>query len=354
MSILKEIRKYMDNNPRLKPYLLMWLRKTTKTINEWPQEKFIKGVMDCYERRIGYRFDINHPVTFNEKLQWYKVFYQCDDFGYITDKVTFKEYIKNKLGEGYTIPMYGWWDNIKDFERDWNSLPERFVLKSNLAADARGVMIIKKKSEVDFKDLKKKVSYWLKKRNTLLNSWDWHFYNSTPKILAEHYMEDESGELRDYKFLCFDGSYPYFKVDYGRFKRHHSNYYDANCLPVDLDVQSAERDPQVKITLPDTIVKMGDIACELSKGFPFVRVDFFSCNNRIYLSEMTFAPGGGCTPYPEWFDREMGERLGLPIDYQIDTGGVFSIMFLLLLLHKSYGKTEYFKGCCIGECCGCA
>lgn len=321
MNIKRQLRKLVDNNPRLKPFLLMCYFKTTKSINDWPQKKFIKGVMDCYERRVGYRFDIKHPVTFNEKLQWYKTFYQRDDFGYITDKVTFKDYIKSKLGDGFTIPMYGWWDNIKDFERDWKSLPERFVLKSNLAANASGVIIIEKKSEVDFKQIKREMAFWLKKRNTLLNSWDCHFYNSTPKILAEKYMEDESGELRDYKFFCFDGSYSYFKVDYGRSKRHHANYYDANCLPVDMDVPTEERDPQVKIILPDNIKEMGAIACKLSKGFPFVRVDFFSCNNKIYLSEMTFAPGGGCIRYPEWFDREMGKKFSLPIDNQINTGG---------------------------------
>ena len=76
MGILKRIRQYMDNSPTLKPYLLMWLRKTTKTINKWPEEKFIKGVMDCYKRRMGYTFDLQNPKLFNEKLQWYKIYYK--------------------------------------------------------------------------------------------------------------------------------------------------------------------------------------------------------------------------------------------------------------------------------------
>ena len=98
---MKGLRKYLDTNSRLRPYYLMWLRKTTKTINKWPEKKFVDGVMDCFERHCGYRFDLNNPVTFNEKLQWYKVYYRHPDFERITDKVTFKEYIHERLGEGH-------------------------------------------------------------------------------------------------------------------------------------------------------------------------------------------------------------------------------------------------------------
>jgi hypothetical protein len=314
MSILEKIRQYMDNNPRLKPYLLMWLRKTTKTINEWPQEKFINGVMDCYERRVGYRFDINNPVTFNEKLQWYKVFYQRDDFGYITDKVTFKEYIKNKLGGGYTIPMYGWWDNVKDFKRDWDKLPEEFVLKSNLAANASGVMIIKKKSEVDFKDLKKKVSFWLKKRNTLLNSWDCHFYNSTPKILAEKYMSNFEGHLLDYKFFCFNGK-PYCLYVQQKALGAGSDqliFYRLDWSRIDASWgQVGDRE----FSKPKHFQEMIRIAKVLSEGFPFVRVDFFDTEDKLYVGELTFAPGGGCGQIkPLSFQKELGDMFILPID----------------------------------------
>ncbi len=312
MGLLKKIRQYMDNSPTLKPYLLMWLRKTTKTINKWPEEKFIKGVMDCYQRRMGYAFDLQNPVLFNEKLQWYKIYYQRDDFGKITDKVLFKEYIKERLGEGNTVPMHGYWEDMKSFEKAWRDLPESFVLKSNLAANSSGVIIIKKKSEADFKQIKKEIKRWLKPWNTLLNSWDWHFYNSTPKILAEKYMEDESGELRDYKFFCFDGNVPYFKIDYGRMKVHHANYYDKDLRELEMSVPGETKDPSVNIELPSNIDAMFQLASELSKGFPFIRIDFFSCNNKLYISEFTFAPGGGVIHYPEDFNKELGSLFHLP------------------------------------------
>lgn len=312
-KLLAALRKKIDNNPKLKPYLLMWLRKTTKTINKWPQEKFIKGVMDCYERHMGYRFDLNNPILFNEKLQWYKIFYQRNDFAQITDKVLFKDYIKNKLGDGYTIPMLGFWDNIKDLEKDWNSLPLKFVLKSNLSSDARGVLIIEDKNKIDFKKIKSIAKSWLKPWNTLLNSWDYRFYNSTPKILAEQFMQDEFGELRDYKFFCFNGFVPYFCVDYGRMKDHHRVFFDANKNKTNISVSSFAFEKDREINLPTNIDEMFKIARRLSAGFPFIRVDFFSCNEKIYISELTFAPGGGVSPYPEDFQRELGSYFDLPI-----------------------------------------
>lgn len=313
-SFLKAIREKIDNNPRLKPYLLMWLRKTTKTINKWPQEKFIRGVMDCYERHCGYRFDLNNPVLFNEKLQWYKCFYQRDDFANITDKVLFKDYIKSNLGDGFTIPLYGSWTSVKDFEMDWEKLPLNFVLKSNLSSDTRGVIVVKNKNEVSLKNIKTIVKGWLKPWNTLLNSWDYRFYNSTPKILAEKFMQDEYGELRDYKFFCFDGFVPYFCVDYGRMdNRHHRVFFNAKKEKTDLSVSSFSLEENKAIGLPQNIDEMFDIAKKISVGFPFIRVDFFSCNNQLYISELTFAPGGGVTPYPIDFQKELGSYFKLPL-----------------------------------------
>ena len=318
MGFFNRIRQYVDNNPTLKPFLLMWLRKTTKTINLWPEEKFIKGVMDCYQRRLGYTFDLQNPKTFNEKLQWYKIYYRRDDFGKITDKVLFKSYISERLGDGYTIPMYGYWENIKDLKRDWDCLPEKFVLKSNLMANASGVIIINKKSETDFKQIKKQVRRWLNPWNTLLNSWDWHFYNSTPKILAEKYMEDESGELRDYKFFCFNGHVPYFKVDYGRMNVHHANYYDSNFQELEMSVPGETKDKSVQIVFPSNIRQMYELAKNLSVGFPFIRIDFFSCNNKLYVSEFTFAPGGGVINYPYDFNKVLGDLFTLPQYEKLD------------------------------------
>lgn len=312
MGILKSIRQYMDNSPTLKPYLLMWLRKTTKTINKWPEEKFIKGVMDCYERRMGYTFDLQNPKLFTEKLQWYKVYYKRDDFANVTCKHLFKLYVEERLGKGYTIPLIKVWDNIKDIEKDWDSLPEEFVLKANLQANGLNIKIIHKKSETDLKKLKKELKRWLKPWNTLVNSWDWHFYNGTPKILAEEYMANFEDQLFDYKFFCFNGEPYCIYVAQDHFGKDgsHISFYDLNWNKLDVKygnniVGDAEK--------PKHFDEMVEIARKLSKDFPFIRVDFFDTDEQVYVAELTFAPGGGATPYhPESFNKKLGDMFVLP------------------------------------------
>ena len=306
------LRKYFDTNPRLRPYYLMWLRGTTKTINKWPEDKFIKGVMDCYERHMGYSFDINHPVLFTEKLQWYKVFFHHKDFAKITDKYLFKQYVKEKLGEEKTIPCYGAWDNVRDLEKAWDSLPNEFVLKSNLQANSLNIKIIHDKNRVNFAHIKPELKSWLKPFNTLLNSWDCHFYCGKPRILAEQYMSNFEDQLYDYKFFCFDGNPFCMYVGQERGKDSTGpkiTFYDLEWNKMPVQYGNHKTGDALK---PKHFELMIEIAKKLSMGFPFVRVDFFDTDEQLYVAEMTFTPGGGCTPYyPEEFNRLMGDKMVL-------------------------------------------
>jgi len=311
-NVFKSIRTYMDNNPRLKPYLLMWLRKTTKTIDKWPQEKLIKGVMDCYERWMGYRFDIRKPHLFTEKLQWYKVFYKNEYFSEITDKYLFKKYVADSIGEGHTIPCYGVWSNVNDLIRDWHKLPEEFVLKANLQSDGRNIKFIHKKSEESITEIKKLAKSWLKPWNTLKNSWDCHFYCGTPKILAEQYMSNFANNLYDYKMFCFNGEpyCMYVAINGFNEKNNPISFFDMQWNKLDVRYGKHDNCEEEK---PKHFEQMIEYSRILSKGFPFVRVDFFDTNEKLYLAELTFAPGGGCTPYePVSFNEELGKLFILP------------------------------------------
>lgn len=301
------LTRLFERNKYLKPLLLFWLRHIKKTINLWPEDDFIRGVMDCYERHMGYRFDLCNPRAFTEKLQWYKVFYHRNDFINITDKYLFKKYIKDRLGDGYTIPCFGAWYSIKDLENSWMNLPEEFVLKSNLQSDGRNIKIVHKKSEVHFRELKYELKKWLKVRNTLLNSWDWHFYDGTPCILAEEYMANYQDQLFDYKFFCFDGTpfCVYVAQDHFGKDGSHISFYDLEWNKLNVQyghhiVGDAQR--------PKHFEEMVAISKKLSQGFPFIRVDFFDTEDHLYVAELTFDPGGGVTPYyPQEFNDKMGE-----------------------------------------------
>ena len=312
--MMNKLKKKIETHfPMLMPYLLMIQRRSFKPVCEWSVEDLEKGVMSCYARHMGYRFDIRNPHTFTEKLQWYKVFYHHPGVERITDKYLFKQYIAEIHGEGYTIPVLGCWTSVTELEKAWPSLPEEFVLKANLQSDGRNIMIIRKKSEVKFDRIRNTLKAWLNVRNTLANSFDCNTYKGTPRILAEKYMANFEDQLYDYKFFCFDGQMHCVYVAQDHFGKDgsHISFYDLewNKLPVRYGKHKVGDAPK-----PKHFEEMKRIAQTLSKGFPFIRVDFFDTDEKLYVAELTFNPGGGVTRYyPEEFNKSLGEKFRIPI-----------------------------------------
>lgn len=313
MGYIAKLKKNIEkNHPSIFPYLLMVQRRTIKPVCDWPQSKLIAGVMDCYKRHMGYSFDINNPILFTEKLQWYKVFYSRQDMENITDKYLFKFYIKEKLGDGYTIPVYNAWTNVDSLEKDWASLPEEFVLKANLQSDGRNIMVIHHKSKITFLKIKKKLKAWLDVRNTLANSFDCNTYKGTPRILAEEYMANFEDQLYDYKFFCFNGEpfCVYVAQDHFGKDGSHISFYDMEWNKMDVKYGNHIVGDAPK---PKHYDEMVEIAKKLSVGFPFIRVDFFDTDDKLYVAELTFNPGGGVTKYhPESFNKKLGDLFKLP------------------------------------------
>ena len=287
---------------------------------KWPDSKLVRANMRHYKHRMGYSFDIKTPKTFTEKIQWYKFFYDNPLCPYIVDKVTFKQYIEDKLGSGYTIPMYASWASLQDFENQWftrGGLPKEFCLKANLQSNGRCIKIIHDKDAIDFDLLKAEVSKWFEIEHTLINSADRHFYNSTPQVFAEKYMSNFEGQLFDYKFFCFGGEpfCMYTAID------QFENGVNTDAYPImfydldwnKMDVKYGHHPNNADVPKPIHYAEMMEIARKLSKDFPFVRVDFFDTDEKLYLAELTFNPGGGFTPYyPESFNERMGELFVLP------------------------------------------
>lgn len=279
--------------------------------NEWSSEKRVDFLTKYYENTMGHKFDMNSPVLFTEKLQWYKEFYTPKGLIYIVDKYLFKQYIKSRLGDGYTIPLYGAWTDLKLFEKDWGKLPTAFVLKSTLQSDGRFIKIIRDKNTIDLKALKKELTEWLDPKKTLINSFCRAYHEGIPRILAEEYMEQVDNQLYDYKFFCFNGKphCVYVAIDHFPGQLSHISFYDLNWNR--LDVQYGEH-PINNVEKPKHYEDMLKIAEKLSVDFPFVRVDFFDTEEKLYLAELTLYPGGGFTKYhPESFDKELGDLFPL-------------------------------------------
>ena len=290
-----------------------FLKRFLPCKNKWPLFLLRSRLMADYKKRHGYKMDLKNPITFTEKLQWYKLYFKGDGhLERIVDKYLFKDYIKEHLGEGYTIPLLGAWTDINQLEKDWSSLPEEFCLKSTLQSDGNCIKFIHNKSSIPFDTIKKELKEWLNPKKTLINSFCKAYYNATPRILAEEYMQNVKDQLFDYKFFCFDGE-PYCiytAVEHFSEKGSTITFYDLNWKKMDVQYGNHEVGDLPK---PEHFEKMLAISKKLSKGFPFLRVDFFDTKDKLLLAELTLYPGGGNTPYkPNSFNETLGNLFKLP------------------------------------------
>ena len=265
--------------------------------------------------RIGYflsmhkMLNLEHPKTYNEKLQWLKLHDKRDVYTKMVDKVLAKDYVHEVLGDGYTFKTLGVWERFDDI--DFDKLPNQFVLKCT--HDSGGLIICKDKSKLNIERARKKINKCLKK-NYFFATREYPYRNVVPRIIAEEYMVDESGtELKDYKFFCFDGVPKMLFVATDRAIDTRFDFYDSdfNHLPFTQGHPWAEKE----IKKPEHFDEMLNLAARLSTGIPHVRVDLYNINGKIYFGEMTFFHYSGTMPiHPEEWDYKIGEWLKLPDD----------------------------------------
>ena len=262
---------------------------------------------------MGYTLDLDNPKTFNEKLQWLKIHDRRPEYTQMVDKYEAKKYVSSVIGEEFIIPTLGIYNSVEDINFD--ALPDQFVLKCT--HDSGGIVICKDKNKFDKKEAVKKLTKGLK-QNFYYRYREWPYKNVRPRIIAEKYMEDESGwQLKDYKIFCFNGEPGFVEVDYDRYVGHKLNVYDLNWQFIDFYMTSPN-DVNVKIEKPQQLDLMLNKARQLSKGIPFVRVDFYSINDKIYFGELTFHPGSGLIDFhPREYDKIVGEKLELPVESKI-------------------------------------
>lgn len=264
-----------------------------------------------FYNKCKYYLDLDNPKTFNQKLQWLKLNYSDPIMSRCVDKCEFKRYIEEQIGEGYTVPIYGEWDSENKI--DFDKLPKKFVLKSNVQSDGRHIIVVEDKDKVDKDKLKTVMSSWLLKRNNLCSSYCNPYHTVKPKIFAEKFVEGMDESLIDYKFMCFNGKAKMLFVVAGRNKKMCVNFYDLdwNLLPFTRVYPNSD----YEIKKPKNFDLMLEIANKLAKPFPFVRVDFYESvdEKNIYVGELTFYPGGGYETFqPMEWDYKLGEMITLP------------------------------------------
>lgn len=263
-----------------------------------------------YKEIMGKKLNLDTPKSFNEKIQWLKLYDRNPLYTKLVDKYEVKKYVSNLIGEQYIIPTINVWDNFDDI--DFDSLPDRFVLKCT--HDCGSIVVCKDKANFKVEDAralitkKQKVNYFWGGR-------EWPYKNVRPRIIAEEYMEDSlTSELRDYKFFCFDGEPKALFIATDRQNESEETKFDFFDMEFNhLNISNGHPNSYKTIKQPISFEKMRDLAMVLSKGFPHVRVDFYEVNGQVYFGELTFSHWSGFVPFePEEWDLKFGSWIKLP------------------------------------------
>lgn len=274
--------------------------------NNMSDEKFIKM---RFKHNFGYEPDLDNPKTFNEKLQWLKLYNRQPIFSTMVDKYGAKEYVANIIGAEHIVPTLGVWDSFEEI--DFPSLPNQFVLKCT--HDSGGLVICKDKSKLDIDEAKQKIQKSLKE-NYYLHGREWPYKNVKPRIIAEKYIEEaDSKELVEYKIFCFNGVPKIILVCKGQAHGagRTNDYCDLNLerLPFTSLFPNSEGELEKPALLPD-MLKYAEI---LSKDIPQLRVDFYISNNTVYFGELTFFHNSGfCEFNPKEWNETLGSWITLP------------------------------------------
>lgn len=287
-------------------WMMFYSIKVLKIERLIPTGMYLKIQFRCL---TGRRLNLKSPQTFNEKLQWLKINNQNELYTTLVDKYNVKKYIEEQLGKEYVIENYGVWDSFDEI--DFKELPEQFVLKCT--HDSGGLVVCKDKASLDIQKAKEKIEKSLK-RNYYYASREWPYKKVPHRVIAERYLEDENGELRDYKFFCFNGE-PQFLYVSNNLATHQN--VKMSFLNLDWSLAPFQGiDYPLFGVLPEKPVcyaKMLEISRVLSKDIPFVRVDLYEYNNHVYFSEMTFFHSGGFMVFnDEKWNYKLGELIQLP------------------------------------------
>lgn len=276
----------------------------TRRYLDWMTDRMFAVL--AFRGMMGYRLNLKDPKTFNEKIQWLKLYDYRSEYDSLVDKLEAKRIVGERIGESHIVTTYGVWENANSINFD--ELPNRFVLKCN--HDQGSVVLVHDKLELDVEGT---ISFLNKRlrRNNYYGCRERPYKNIKPLVFAEEFLEND---IIDYKFYCFNGDPKFLYCGQGLTVDHSLkiDFYDLNWNLMPFYRTDYHRLGQ--IPKPRHLSEMIEIAKELSSGVPFVRIDLFEVNDHVFFSEFTLYPAAGFMPFvPEEYDRILGDWIKLPI-----------------------------------------
>lgn len=260
-----------------------------------------------YKKCFGKRLDLKNPKTFNEKLQWLKLYDRNPIYTNLVDKYEVRKYISKTIGEEYLIPLIGVWDRFEEI--DFSKLPDQFVLKCT--HDSGSVFICTDKSKFNIEDAKLKINTALK-RNFYYVAREWVYKNIKPRIICEKFISDNEITPDDYKVLCFNGKAKLVEIHIDRFGNHKQDFYDENWSKK--DISQGDTISDFTYDKPRLLENMLKLSEKLSAEMYHVRIDWFIVRDELYFGEITFFDGAGFVPFDkECHDLLLGSWIKLPV-----------------------------------------
>jgi hypothetical protein len=265
-------------------------------------ENFLKR---RYRKETGGDLDLRNPRTLSEKVHWIMVHGGVERFAGYVDKAAVKDFVKERAGAEFVIPTIGVYGSVAEVDRE--KLPDAFVLKATHGSHWN--VVVEDKSKVDWRAVEKKADKWLHS-NLYYKFGEANYRYIQRRIVVEDYLREPSGDLRDYKFLCFHGEPRYVLVDAFRFTHHERAIYDMDWKRVPITMQFARL--REEVPRPEGLGVMMEVCRKLARDFAFVRVDLYWTGGRVYFGELTFTPSAGLLKItPGDYDYAMGEMLDL-------------------------------------------
>lgn len=276
----------------------------------WMSDKTYINLM--FQYRIGTKINWDNPQSFNEKLQWLKLYDRRPEYHDMVDKYEAKLFVSSQIGEQYIIPTLGVWDRVEDI--DFELLPDSFVLKCT--HDSGSIVLCPDKKQLNKEDAFMKLNRGLNK-DMFYWGREWPYVGLKRRIIAEKYMRDESGDdLKDYKVLCFNGEPKLIELHQQRNTVNQTqDYYDTNWKLTEITQNSTHtyKESKKAIKKPKTLEEMLALSAKLSQGIPQLRVDWYSIHDHLFFGELTFFDGSGFEPYDKYEDDLMlGSWITLP------------------------------------------
>lgn len=286
-----------------------------KNLESSPYENELK---EWFQKKTGKVLNLENPQTFNEKMQWMKLYDSTPIKTKLADKYLVRDYVKEKIGEQYLIPLLGVYDNFDEI--DFDSLPNKFVLKCNHGCGYN--IIVTDKSKFNKKRARKNIEKWMKTDYSTVYGVELHYKNIKPKILIEEYLENDNKDLYDYKVWCNNGEPEYIMFLSNRKKNLKMSFYDINWNLMPFYYSHPQHD--TPIPKPQNLDKMLELSKKLAKGFPHARIDFYILNDgSLKFGEITFTSCSGvCRWNDDKYDKFLGDKIILP-DKKYDYKNIF-------------------------------